>query len=309
MGKEHEQIVWNEAVEHELRQIVRLAVAEDLGRQQDWTTVSLVRESEKAVAYIVSRETGVIAGLPAGPAVLDEMECEVEFTKLVEDGDSVVPQQRVAEIRGAARDILTSERIILNLIGRLSGIATLTSKYVAEISPTKARIYDTRKTTPGYRLLEKYAVKCGGGTNHRAGLHRAVLIKDNHIAFGHNEQDEDSFGVAESVEKARQFVREVAPDGDKMIIEIEVDSLEQLERVLPTNPDIVLLDNMSADRLREAVALRDEIGQGVELEASGGINLATVAGIAQSGVDRISSGALTHSAPNFDVGLDWQINE
>ncbi|MEM7316841.1 MAG: carboxylating nicotinate-nucleotide diphosphorylase, partial [Planctomycetota bacterium] len=293
-------------VEHELRQIVRLAVAEDIGRLQDWTTVALVRESEKAAAYIVTREPGIIAGLPAGPAVLKEMDCEVEFVKLIEDGDRVEPLQRIAEIRGSARDMLTSERIILNLIGRLSGIATITSKYVAELKGTKARIYDTRKTTPGYRLLEKYAVKCGGGTNHRSGLHKAVLIKDNHIAFGQNEQDEDSFGVAESVEKAREFVRRAAPDGEGMIIEIEVDSLEQLERVLPTRPDIVLLDNMTNDELRQAVAMRDANGAGVELEASGGINLTTVGGVARTGVDRISSGALTHSAPNFDVGLDWQ---
>lgn len=305
MGKEHEQLTWNDQVEAEMRGLVRLAVIEDLEGSQDWTTVSLVPDTVPAKATIVSRDHGVIAGLPAAAAVLDEMKCTATCELLLSDGDRLEPATPVAILTGPAREILTAERVILNTMCRLSGIATLAARFVEQVAGTKAKVYDTRKTTPGWRRLEKYAVKCGGGTNHRGGLNRAVLIKDNHIAFGNSVDGQSRFSVAESVEKARDFVRANAPNGDSMIIEIEVDSLEQLAAVLPVHPDIVLLDNMSPEQLSKAVSMRNEAGVDVELEASGGINLTTIKSVAETGVDRISVGALTHSAPNLDLGLDW----
>jgi nicotinate-nucleotide pyrophosphorylase (carboxylating) len=202
---------------------------------------------------------------------------------------------------------------MLNLLGRLSGIATLTRQFVEAVAGTKARIYDTRKTMPGWRRLEKYAVHCGGGHNHRTGLYDAILIKDNHLAFGREEHNAAAFTPAVAVRKAQAFLAEQlasessrgAPD-PQMLIEIEVDSLEQFREVLPERPDIVLLDNMTPEQLREAVRIRDAGGFACELEASGGVDLQTVRAIAESGVERISSGALTHSAINLDVALDWQ---
>ena len=305
VGKEHEQLTWNDQVEGELRELVRLAVVEDLEGSQDWTTVSLVPASVPAKATIVSRVDGVIAGVPAAAAVLDEMKCTATCETLLNDGDKLKPGTAVANLVGPAREILTAERVILNTMCRLSGIATLAAKFVEQVAGTKAGVYDTRKTTPGWRRLEKYAVKCGGGTNHRGGLNRAVLIKDNHIAFGNSVDGESRFSVAESVEKARAYVSANAPNGESMIIQIEVDSLEQLAEVLPMRPDIVLLDNMSTEQLTNAVSMRDNAAVDVELEASGGINLTTIKAVAATGVDRISVGALTHSAPNLDLGLDW----
>ena len=201
--------------------------------------------------------------------------------------------------------MLSAERLVLNLLGRLCGIATLTRQYVDAVSATKARIYDTRKTTPGWRRLDKYAVGCGGGFNHRTGLFDAVLIKDNHLAFGAHEA-ETAFTPAEAVTRARQFAADHPSDTRRAaIIEVEVDTLAQLDAVLPSRPDLVLLDNMAVDDLREAARRRDALGEPIELEASGGVNLDTVAKIAASGVDRISVGALTHSAACLDVGLDW----
>ena len=202
-------------------------------------------------------------------------------------------------------DLLAVERILLNLLGRLSGIATLTRQYVDAVAGTKARIYDTRKTTPGWRRLEKYAVRCGGGWNHRGGLHEAILIKDNHLALGAQSSDgAQRFTPAEAVTRAKQFVQEHAADPG-MVIEVEVDTLQQLDAVLPMRPDIVLLDNMSLSQLRDAVSRRDAVDPAIELEASGGVTLATVGEIAATGVERISVGALTHSAVALDIGLDW----
>jgi nicotinate-nucleotide pyrophosphorylase (carboxylating) len=199
--------------------------------------------------------------------------------------------------------LLITERTILNFVGRLSGVATTTAAYVEKTKGTRATICDTRKTLPGWRRLQKYAVRCGGGTNHRLGLYDAVLIKDNHIAFG-NEAVAGAFGVAEAVQQARELVTASSQD-PHMVIEIEVDSLEQLALVLPAQPDIVLLDNMTTEQLELSVAMRDDGFQDVLLEASGGVRLDAVPAIAATGVERISVGALTHSAPNFDVGLDW----
>ena len=201
--------------------------------------------------------------------------------------------------------MLAAERILLNLLGRLSGIATLTRQYVDLVAHTKARIYDTRKTTPGWRRLEKYAVRCGGGWNHRGGLDEAVLIKDNHLAAGRRRLPT---GRSDSRPPRRSHGQGGSPSergNPNMVIEVEVDTLDQLDAVLPARPDIVLLDNMSPAQLREAVARRNAFDPAIELEASGGVDLATVRAIAESGVERISVGALTHSAVALDFGLDW----
>ena len=302
MGKEFAQIEWDERLEDDCRQIVRLAVREDLDYLYDWTTVALAPTDAPGRVAVVARRPGTIVGIKAAEVTLDEMDINAEWKPAVDDGQSVDAGVRVAEIKGSIRDLLTSERLLLNLIGRLSGIATLAQQYVEAVRGTKARVYDTRKTTPGWRRLEKYAVRCGGGRNHRTGLFDAVLIKDNHLALA-------GCSPSEAVLRARQFLREMMPDGsqaDRMIVEVEVDTLDQLDNVLPHGPDIVLLDNMTVDQLREAVARRDATNSSVELEASGGVNLETVRAIAETGVDRISVGALTHSAVNLDVGLDWE---
>ena len=313
MKRDFVQLEWSSQIEEDLRRIVRLAVFEELDRGHDWTTVSLVPEEAKASALIAARKPGVIAGLKAVAVILDEMEIDAEFHPLISDGDAVLTGAVLGRIAGQARDLLTSERIILNVIGHLSGIATLTRKLVDAIAGTRARIYDTRKTTPAWRRLEKYAVHCGGGNNHRTGLYDAVLIKDNHLALGREESGGRFFSPAEAVRRVRQFLEQQAAGEPargaadaNMIVEIEVDSLEQLAEVLPERPDIVLLDNMSLDTLRQAVRMRDSSGYSAELEASGGVNLDTVRAIAETGVARISVGALTHSATNLDVGLDWE---
>jgi nicotinate-nucleotide pyrophosphorylase (carboxylating) len=306
MNHDFTQLAWSPQIEEDLRRIVRLAVFEDLDRAYDWTTVSLVPEGSTAAANVVARQAGTIAGLAAAPVVLDEMDIAAQWEPRISDGQQVAAGTVLATISGPARDLLTSERTILNILGRLSGIATLTQQYVDAIAGTKAHIYDTRKTTPGWRRLEKYAVHCGGGRNHRTGLYDAVLIKDNHLAVGR--EIAQRFSPAEAVTRARKFVQESLagdPKAATMIVEVEVDSLEQLAEVLPAAPDIVLLDNMAPAMLREAVTTRDNLAPAVELEASGGVNLKTVRAISESGVERISVGALTHSAVNLDVALDW----
>ena len=313
MSRDFTQLVWSRQVEEDLRRIVRLAVFEDLDRGQDWTTICLVPEEAAASANIVARKPGVIAGVYAVPVILDEMEIEAQYHPLVQDGDTVGAGAIVATLSGPARDLLTSERTILNILGRLSGIATLTRQYVETIAGTKARIYDTRKTIPGWRRLDKYAVHCGGGHNHRTGLYDAILIKDNHVAFGREGKSDRAYSPAEAVRKARAFLAQQAvgeltagaPDSS-MLLEIEVDSLDQLREVLLENPDIVLLDNMTPEQLRQAIQIRDAARSSAELEASGGINLQNIRAIAESGIDRISIGALTHSAPVLDLALDWQ---
>lgn len=260
-------------------------------------------------AAIVARESGAIAGLPGVEATFREIEPLLKWTPAVDDGHWATAGDVLGQLEGPARGLLSSERLALNLLGHLSGIATLTRAYVEAVADTEARIYDTRKTTPGWRRLEKYAVRCGGGRNHRSGLHEAVLIKDNHLALGADAEagspTSGSFSPAEAVAKARHFVQEQGSEAGEMIVEIEVDSLEQLEEVLPAAPDLILLDNMPPAVLREAVARRDAGHPQLELEASGGVNLETVAEIARAGVDRISIGALTHSARCLDVALDW----
>jgi nicotinate-nucleotide pyrophosphorylase (carboxylating) len=308
VAKEFRQIEWDAAVEEDCRQIVRLAVREDLDRLFDWTTVCLVPSEASAEAAIVSRQDGIVAGLRAAPLALGEMDPRVVWSTTLEDGAAVSAGQTLATIAGPARSLLTAERILLNLIGRLSGIATLTRQYVDAVRGTQARIYDTRKTTPGWRRLEKYAVRTGGGHNHRTGLFDAILIKDNHLALGAAGVGAARLTPAEAVRQARALARSMVAElaAQEMIVEVEVDTLEQLEQVLPEHPDLVLLDNMSPDQLRRAVEARNRLASAIELEASGGVNLASVAAIAGSGVERISVGALTHSASGLDVGLDWR---
>lgn len=309
MSREFTQLVWNEQLADDCRHLVRLAVREDLDRWWDWTTVSLVPREARGAARLAARQPGVIVGLRAAQLALEEMHADIEWHAEVEDGATVTAGATLAHCRGSARDLLTSERIALNFVGRLSGIASLTRRYVDAIQGTKASVYDTRKTTPGWRRLEKYAVRCGGGRNHRTGLFDAILIKDNHLALGGDAKSGAKFDPADAVRRARAFLAEAAVDRPALAdlpVEIEVDSLEQLAVVLPVSPDIVLLDNMRPEQLRQAVELRDGTAPGVQLEASGGVNLDTIRAIAETGVERISVGALTHSAASLDVGLDWE---
>ncbi len=308
MVKEFAQIQWDALLEDECRRLVRAAVFEDLDRGQDWTTVALTPMEATGRAAVVARQAGVIAGIPAAKIVIDEMDRRIRFEPLVADGQAVEPGSVIAKLQGPARSLLTVERTLLNFIGRLSGIATLTREFVETIRGTKARLYDTRKTTPGWRRLEKYSVRQGGGHNHRTGLFDAILIKDNHVALGAALAGPAQHSPAELVRRARQFLEGNFPVGDplrEMIVEVEVDSLAQLEEVLLEGPDLVLLDNMGPDALRRAVALRDAKAPSVQLEASGGITLATIGTVAASGVERISAGALTHAAVSMNVAMDW----
>jgi nicotinate-nucleotide pyrophosphorylase (carboxylating) len=303
------QLTWDALAEEDCRQLVRLAVREDLDRSFDWTTAALVAHDALGAADIVAREPGVLAGLAVVQVVIDEMAPAIDWRAALDDGDSLSAGGVVGTISGPARDLLTCERIVLNFLGRLSGIATLTRQYVDAVAGSSTQIYDTRKTTPGWRRLEKYAVACGGGRNHRAGLYAAVLIKDNHLALG-AAPGAEPFSPAKAVERARNFVSQMQPDAkESMLIEVEVDRLDQLDEVLPAAPDIVLLDNMTQEQLRQAVSRRDALGSKASLEASGGVCLSTVAEIAATGVDRISVGALTHGAQSLDLGLDWRTSD
>ena len=264
------------------------ALDEDLGRAGDVTSIATIPPDAQAHAVLVARQAGVIAGLPLAVATLRRLSPDVNIQAHLRDGNAVAKGVHILTISGPARAVLAGERTALNFVGRLSGIATLTADYVKRTSGTKLRICCTRKTTPGLRALEKYAVRCGGGFNHRFGLDDAILIKDNHIAV--------AGGVKAVLERAR------ARAGHLVKIEIEVDTLDQLREVLATGlADVVMLDNMDIATLREAVAIA--AGR-VVLEVSGGVTLDSVAAIAATGVDYASSGALTHSAPNFDVALD-----
>jgi nicotinate-nucleotide pyrophosphorylase (carboxylating) len=309
MTKEYRQQTWDAEVEHDCRQIVRLAILEDLERGHDWTTVALAAEEAQSAANLVARKPGVIAGIEAARIALEEMEIAAAWEPQLADGTHVERGTLVARLRGSARGLLTAERTLLNLMGRMSGIATLTAQYVAAIAGTKAKIYDTRKTTPGWRRLEKYSVRCGGGQNHRMGLFDGVLIKDNHLALGRQGPQNIRYTPAEAVQRARQFLRQHGAGQERfteMMVEVEVDSLAQLREVLPAGPDIVLLDNMPPAVMRDAVAIRNELAPHIELEASGGITLESIRSVAETGVERISSGALTHSAIVLDVALDWE---
>lgn len=307
MPSDFPQVAWDEQCVAQCRQLVRLAIQEDLQRQYDWTTLAMLPRDVECTAVVVARGSGVVAGLPAAAVVLEEYDARLRLTPHVADGAPVAAGDPIADVAGPARSLLTAERVLLNMLGRLSGIATLTAQFVAAVAGTPARIYDTRKTLAGWRRLEKYAVRCGGGCNHRLGLYDAVLIKDNHLALAASQPGSPPLSPAAAVERARAFVAGIEPRWQRAhwIVEVEVDTLQQLQEALNARPDLVLLDNMTPDQLRAAVQMRDQLAPGVVLEASGGITLHTVADVARSGVDRISVGALTHSAPWFDVSLDW----
>ena len=268
-------------------QFVRAALAEDLGRAGDVTSLACIDADARLKVQFAARQSGVIAGLQCARLAMAAMDPTIHFETLAADGDAVDAGAVLARVEGEARAILAAERTALNFLGRLSGVATLTAAYVGAVGGAKAGITDTRKTTPGLRALEKYAVRCGGGVNHRFGLDDAILIKDNHVAA--------CGGAGPAVRRAR------AAAGHLLMIEVEVDGLAQLDEALAEGPDVVLLDNFSLEDLREAVR---RAGGRVRLEASGGVRLDTVRAIAETGVDVISVGALTHSAPVLDIGLD-----
>jgi nicotinate-nucleotide pyrophosphorylase (carboxylating) len=264
------------------------SLAEDLGLGGDITTQATVAIGTRTAAVIAAREAGTIAGVQLAEAAFKTLDPFTQFEVFVGDGSRIEAGGVIARVSGEARTLLTAERTALNFLGHLSGIATLTARYVAEVAGTKARIIDTRKTTPGMRALQKFAVRCGGGINHRFGLFDAVLIKDNHIVA--------SGGIAAALERARARV------GRMVKVEIEVTNLDELDDALQLDPDALLLDNMPLATLQAAVK---EVAGRIVTEASGGVNLGTVRAIAETGVDLISVGALTHSAPVLDIGLDF----
>jgi nicotinate-nucleotide pyrophosphorylase (carboxylating) len=275
------------------RELVDLAIAEDLGTTGDRTSLATIPAATTGTAAFVARSPGVVAGLPAAEMVCQVVDPALTFTVSVPDGTEFDRRTTLATVTGPLRAILAAERIALNFLQRLSGVATLTRKFVVAVSGTRATVLDTRKTTPGWRLLEKYAVRMGCGTNHRMGLYDGILIKDNHLAGLGGD-------VRRAVETARSF-----PGNAGLAVEVEVDTLRQLEVALAARADIVLLDNMPLDDLQAAVARRDAVAPQTLLEASGGVSLETIGAIAATAVDRISVGALTHSAAALDIGLDY----
>lgn len=267
--------------------VVRRALAEDLADRGDITSESVIPADSRSEARLVTRSAGVIAGLGVAKLVFEEVDASVSFEALVVDGDRVEAGTAIARVAGSSRSILTAERTALNLLGRMSGVASATAELVEAVEGAGARITDTRKTMPGLRALDKYAVRTGGGVNHRMGLYDEVMIKDNHIL------------AAGDLEGAVAMARERLP-GVKVTVEVE--TIDQLTRVLTTDSDRVLLDNMAPDVLRDAVAI---VAGTMETEASGGVTLATVREIAGTGVDFISVGWITHSAPQLDIALDF----
>lgn len=280
-----------------LSDLIRRAREEDLGPDGlDVTSRLFVPVQQQGMARVVARAPGRLAGAAMLERIAHAYDPGITTEIHIHEGRAIEPGQPIATLAGPLRSILSAERVALNLLTHLSGIATLTSRYVEQVAGTRAKVYDTRKTLPGLRGLQKYAVACGGGATHRMGLYDAVLLKDNHLA--HVAADGLTDAVTEAVRRCRTELPALK------FVMIEADTLTQLEKVLTTGIDIVLLDNMTTDELAEAVQLRDRVSPGVELEASGGVSLDTIRAIAQTGVDRISVGALTHSAPALDLGLD-----
>jgi nicotinate-nucleotide pyrophosphorylase (carboxylating) len=273
------------------QQIVRAALTEDVG-PGDVTTLATVPADATATAIMVARESLVVCGLPVAEEVFREVSASLNLTPAAKDGQQVAKGQVLLNIHGSARAILSAERVALNFVQRLSGVATLTARFVEAVAGTDAQILDTRKTTPGWRQLEKYAVQCGGGVNHRFGLFDRVLIKDNHLAALRGE-------LPNAIEAAVRRARAQFP---QLTVEVEADTLDQVGQACQAGADVILLDNMSNANLQAAVRL---IAGRAKTEASGGINLATVRSVAETGVDFISVGALTHSAPAVDIALDF----
>jgi nicotinate-nucleotide pyrophosphorylase (carboxylating) len=267
------------------------ALAEDLGRAGDVTSIATIPADTQGRAVVVARKAGVIAGLPLAAAAFRKLSPEIEITPYARDGAQVAAKTKLIQLSGPARAILAAERVALNFVGHLSGVATATHEFVRRVSNTRMRVCCTRKTTPGLRALQKYAVRCGGGYNHRFGLDDAMLIKDNHIAV--------AGGIRAVLERAK------AATGHLVKIEIEVETLDELQQVLDVGlADAVLLDNMDVATMRKAV---DMVGGKIPVEASGGVTLETIEAVAAAGVDYASSGWITHSAPNLDVALDIEI--
>jgi nicotinate-nucleotide pyrophosphorylase (carboxylating) len=279
------------------RHLVALALREDLGPRgtydQDVTAAHFVDPRAEGRAAFVARKPGVVAGLPAAALVCAAVDPGLHFEPMVADGSRVHAGERLATIAGKMQPLLAAERTVLNFLQQMSGIATLTRTYVDAVSGLPAKVLDTRKTIPGWRLLAKYAVRQGGGHNHRMGLFDAALVKDNHWRALPGSHD------------WLAWIARLRADHPGTTVEVEVETFAQLEEVLPARPDIVLLDNMDPAQMRHAVERRDKVAPGVLLEASGGINLQTIHAIALTGVDRISVGALTHSAPALDIALDY----
>lgn len=279
--------------------------------ERDLTCAALIDPQETATIAVVIRRDGVLCGGPVGKLAFQRLDPLVQWQTFVADGSPVTTGTVVACVSGPLRSLLIGERTVLNFLMHLSGVATQTRKFVDAVAGTKAVILDTRKTLPGWRVLEKYAVRCGGGTNHRMGLYDGVLIKDNHLAAwvkgqGGVVREQGAGGSGQSgttIAAAVRQARAASPAG--VAIEVEVDTLEQLRDAVVGRPDIVLLDNMNPPTLREAIKIRDEFSPATRLEASGGITLSNVREIAETGVDRISIGALTHSAPALDIAFDW----
>jgi nicotinate-nucleotide pyrophosphorylase (carboxylating) len=310
MQKQFTQATWNPDVEADCQRLIEFALSEDFGQGFDMTSNTIVPETSYGAAAIIARESGIVCGVKVAELILKIARADLHLEVLKQDGSPIVAGETALKLRGKVRDLLGLERTILNFFGRLSGIASHTQRFVNAVAATQADICDTRKTMPGWRRLEKYAVRCGGGVNHRMGLYDAVLIKDNHIAFykqAHPESELVDLSDIVAISKGNLVERLGQSLAEKVIFEVEVDNLEQYRKLLPTGPDIILLDNMSLSDMKAAVEMRNDIAPGVSLEASGGINLQTVAAIAATGVDRISVGALTHSSKNFDFGLDWLI--
>jgi nicotinate-nucleotide pyrophosphorylase (carboxylating) len=269
-------------------EIIARALAEDLGELGDITSRAVIAPDATSRANLVVRAGGVVAGLPVARRVFEHVDRAIEFEVLVSDGDSVEPGEVLAIVSGPSRSILTAERTALNLLGRMSGVATATAALVSAVEGTRARVTDTRKTMPGLRVADKYAVVAGGGVNHRMGLYDELMIKDNHIVAAGD--------LRSAVAAARRLV------GEGVRVTVEVEDLEQLAEALVTDADRVLLDNMSPDELRRAVEM---VGDVMETEASGGITLETVRAVAETGVGYISVGWITHSAPQLDIALDF----
>lgn len=280
------------------RELIHLALQEDLAEAGDITSTTLIPSGTQGQVHIVARRPGILAGLPLVERVFAAIEPPVEIHEVRQDGESIQSGDIVATLSGSVHALLAGERTALNFLTHLSGVATLTHQFVEAVVGTSAVILDTRKTFPGYRRLQKYAVRCGGGTNHRMGLYDAILIKDNHLAAW----SQTGSPIAEAV----RYALDHAPPGRS--VEVEVDSLAQFEQVLPLSPAIILLDNMPPSDLRTAVALRNACAPSVLLEASGGVTLSTIRPIAETGIDRISLGTLTHSAPALDLAFDWSSN-
>lgn len=288
-------LVFAESERRAAERLIEWALEEDLDGAADLTCQALIRPEEQATVLVVARQPGVLAGVPVARMVFERLDPAARWETRVEDGTRLTPGAVVASVSGPLRSLLTGERTALNFLTALGGVATLTRRFVDAVQGTRAKILDTRKTWPGWRALQKYAVRAGGGTNHRLGLYDGILIKDNHLA---------AWTESASIADALRAARKSAPPG--VTVEVEVDTLDQLRDALTGRPDIVLLDNMEPKTLRQAVQLRDQLAPGVPLEASGGVTLDTIAAIAQTGVERISIGALTHSAPALDLAFDWK---